>query len=184
MSGKPSRKLTLGPILLLTLSDIAYACTGSLQVVSAPYQTELVITIPLSAFQRNFTSWRVYQTLCYVQHIHTSIMSMVTSKPNFYFQTKFVNNYMYISIKFCASLLIQDQGYLISDYILRAFQAVPFSYYDLLHLLSLLQLYRWRSYLTAMENPNRLMTYPPEVQCRCIETFTLSSSGTGQPCNQ
>jgi hypothetical protein len=34
MSGKPSRKLTFvfllfGPILLLTLSDLAYACTGS-----------------------------------------------------------------------------------------------------------------------------------------------------------
>ena len=28
-----------------------------------------------------------------------SIMSMVTSKPNFYFQAKLVNNYMYISIK-------------------------------------------------------------------------------------
>ena len=33
MSGKPSRKLTFvflfGSILLLTLSDLAYACTGS-----------------------------------------------------------------------------------------------------------------------------------------------------------
>jgi len=33
MSGKPSRNLTFvllfGPILLLTLSDLAYACTGS-----------------------------------------------------------------------------------------------------------------------------------------------------------
>jgi hypothetical protein len=29
---------------------------GNLQVVPASYQTELVITIPLSAFQRNFTS--------------------------------------------------------------------------------------------------------------------------------
>ena len=28
-----------------------------------------------------------------------SIMSMVTSKPNFYFQAKLVNNYMYTSIK-------------------------------------------------------------------------------------
>ena len=48
-----------------------------------------------------------------------SIMStavlVVTCKPNFYFQAKLVNNYMYISIKFCICLLIQDQGYLISD---------------------------------------------------------------------
>ena len=48
-----------------------------------------------------------------------SIMStavlVVTSKPNFYFQANLVNNYMYISIKFCICLLIQDQGYLISD---------------------------------------------------------------------
>jgi len=75
VSDKPSRKLTFvllfGPILLLTLSNLAYACTGSLQVVPASYQTELVTIILLSAFQRNFTSWRVSQTLCYVQHIHT-----------------------------------------------------------------------------------------------------------------
>ena len=60
VSDKPSRKLTFvllfGPILLLTLSNLAYACTGSLQVVPASYQTELVTIIPLSAFQRNFTS--------------------------------------------------------------------------------------------------------------------------------
>ena len=49
-------------------------------------------------------------------HVHVwDHMSMVTSKPNFYFQAKLVNNYMYISIKFCICLLIQDQGYLISD---------------------------------------------------------------------
>ena len=36
---------------------------------------------------------------------------VVASKPNNYFQTKLVNNYMYISIKFCICLLIQDQGY-------------------------------------------------------------------------
>ena len=116
-------------LILLTLVHVVPA--GSLQVVPASYQAELVITIPLSAFQQNFTSWGVSQTLCYVQHIHTlySIMSMVTSKPNFYFQAKLVNNYMYISIKFCICLLIQDQGYLISDWLAsRAFQAVPVSY--------------------------------------------------------
>jgi uncharacterized protein (DUF983 family) len=63
-------------------------------------------------------SWRVSQTLCYVQHLHTLLcLLVVTCKPNFYFQAKLVNNYMYISIKFCICLLIQDQaqGYLISD---------------------------------------------------------------------
>jgi len=54
---------------LFTLVHVVPA--GSLQAVPASYQTELVITLPLSAFQRNFTSWRVSQTLCYVQHIHT-----------------------------------------------------------------------------------------------------------------
>ena len=54
---------------------------------------------------------------CYVQHLHTLLcLLVVTCKPNFYFQAKLVNNYMYyISIKFCICLLIQDQGYLISD---------------------------------------------------------------------
>jgi hypothetical protein len=33
----------------------------------------------------------------------------------YYFQAKLVNNYMYISIKSCICLLIQDQGYLIID---------------------------------------------------------------------
>ena len=64
VSDKPSRKLTFvllfGPILLLTLSDPAYLVqvvpAVSLQVVPASYQTELVITILQSAFQRNFTS--------------------------------------------------------------------------------------------------------------------------------
>ena len=38
----------------------------------------------------------------YVQHLHTLLcLLVVTSKPNFYFQAKLVNNYMYISIKFC-----------------------------------------------------------------------------------
>ena len=65
MSGNPSRKLAFvfccliqyyyQPFLiLLTLVQVVPA--GSLQVVPASYQTELVITIPLSAFQRNFTS--------------------------------------------------------------------------------------------------------------------------------
>jgi hypothetical protein len=47
---------------------------------------------------------------------HVYRLLVVTSKPNFYFQARLVNNYMYyISIKFCICLLIQDQGYLISD---------------------------------------------------------------------
>ena len=38
----------------------------------------------------------------YVQHLHTLLcLLVVTSKPNFYFQEKLVNNYMYISMKFC-----------------------------------------------------------------------------------
>ena len=47
--------------------------------------------------------------------IMSTAVLVVTSKPNFYFQAKLVNNYMYISIKFCICLLIQDQEYLISD---------------------------------------------------------------------
>jgi hypothetical protein len=31
--------------------------------------------------------------------------SLVSCKPNFYFQAKLVNNYMYTSIKFCMCLL-------------------------------------------------------------------------------
>ena len=54
MSGKPSRKLTFvllfGPILLLTLSDLLML----VQVVPASYQTDLVITIPLSSFSTKF----------------------------------------------------------------------------------------------------------------------------------
>jgi hypothetical protein len=33
----------------------------------------------------------------------------------YYLKNNYLNNYMYISITFCISLLIQDQGYLISD---------------------------------------------------------------------
>jgi hypothetical protein len=65
--------------------------------------------------------WYEAGTTCKLPAGTTCIMSMVTSKANFYFQAKLVNNYMYISITFCICLLIQDQGYLISVYMHTTF---------------------------------------------------------------
>jgi hypothetical protein len=100
LSGKPSRKLTFvllfGPILLLTLSDLLMLVhvvpAGSVQVVPASYQTDLVNTIPLSSFSTKFHILKSVSDPMLCAAYTYSIISMVTSKPNFYFQTKLVNN--------------------------------------------------------------------------------------------
>ena len=66
--------------------------TGGLHVVPSSYQTELVITIPLSTFSTKFHILKSVSDPKLCATYTYSIMSMVTSKPNFYFQAKLVNN--------------------------------------------------------------------------------------------
>ena len=71
--------------------------TGGLHVVPFSYQTELVITIPLSSFSTKFHILKSISDPMLCATYTYSIMSMVTSssKPNFYFPAKLVNNYIY-----------------------------------------------------------------------------------------